>query len=164
MVFWNISVFYFVQSSRYFFLFPSYVGKLSACDADASSNDWQNLMCEMNDFRKRHPKQWIVSHLNINSLRNKFPETDELYNQGMSDILFQSECKLDQLYLNAHFKIPDCKINRVDRNIHEGDIVARVSSDLAHQRRPGIEQMVPRLLESLVLEVIIRKEKWLYEC
>ena len=58
------------------------------------------------DVRKRDLKHIIDSHLNINSIRNKF---DLLVNQikGNVDIMVISKTKLDESFPNGQFKIQD---------------------------------------------------------
>ena len=53
---------------------------------------------------------------------------------------------------------------RSDRNIHGGGIAVYIRCDLPHRRRPDIESVVTSPTECLIIEVVLRGEKWLYAC
>ena len=48
----------------------------------------------------------IISHPNINSLRNKFHDLSDLFSDRLVDILFTSETKLDSTFTQAQFDAP----------------------------------------------------------
>jgi exonuclease III len=58
----------------------------------------------------------IVSHLNVNSLRNKFSEISQIVNY--CDILCLSETKLNASFPSSQFSVPNYRIIRNDRNAH----------------------------------------------
>ena len=115
-------------------------------------------------FRAKYPKNLLCGHLNINRFRNKFTEIEYILTQNLMDVLFVSETKIDSSFTNAQFHINDFKLHRSDRNCHGGGILAYVRSDLPHRRRYDLEDLVCNPIESLVLEMCIRKEKWLFIC
>ena len=115
-------------------------------------------------FRAKYPKNLSCGHLNINSFRNKYTEIEYILTQNLMDVLFGSETKIDSSFTNAQFHINDFKLHRSDRNCHRGGILAYVRSDLLHRRRCDLEDLVCNPIESLVLEMYIRKEKWLFIC
>ena len=117
---------------------------------------------ELKDFRLKHPKNVISGHLNINSLRNKFLETTEMLMQNYLDIVFLSETKTDHSYPSAQFHIPDFKCHRADRNEHGGGLICYIRNNFAHRRRADLEYLVPVPVEFLIIEVIVRQEKWLF--
>ena len=80
------------------------------------------------------------------------------------DVLFVTETKIDSSFTNAQFHIKDFKLHRSDRNCHGGGILAYIRSDLPQRRRCDLEDLVCGPIESLVLEMYIRKEKWLFIC
>jgi hypothetical protein len=41
----------------------------------------QSVFEELKDVKKKHPRKFIVAHLNINSMKFKFVEIEELYSK-----------------------------------------------------------------------------------
>ena len=68
--------------------------------------------------RLKNPKNVIIGHLNVNSLRNKFTAVEELI-QGKIDIGLISETKSDESFSNQQFKINGYKTIRRDRVLVE---------------------------------------------
>ena len=137
------------------------------CDLNHSDDKGSNDHVYMNDmkrFRMSHLKNLIVSHLNINGIRNKFVDISDILTENLTDILFLTESKLDASFPNAQFTVPGFKILRVDRNSQGGGIMAMIRSDLAFRERSDLEAIMPSPVESMVLEFIVRKEKWLIIC
>ena len=134
------------------------------CQEKINQNDDLNFTGSLKAFRASHPKNLITGHLNINSVRNKFVEISDLLTENLIDILFLSETKLDGSFPLPQFHVTGFKCHRADRNIHGGGIMAHVRSDLPHRRRTDLENIVIAPIEALILEVIIRKEKWLLTC
>ena len=110
------------------------------------------------------PKNLLCGHLNINSYRNKFTEIEYILTHDLMDVLFVTETKIDSSFTNDQFHIKDFKLHRSDRNCHGGGILAYIRSDLPHRRRCDLEDLVCSPIESLVLEMYIRKEKRLFIC
>ena len=65
--------------------------------------------------RCKNPKNAIIGHLNVNSLRNKFVAIDELIKNKI-DICLISETKVDESFPNQQFKINGYKMFRKDRD------------------------------------------------
>ena len=59
--------------------------------------------------RCKNPKNVIIGHLNVNSLRNKFAAVDELIKNKI-DICLISDSKVDESFLNQQFKINGYKM------------------------------------------------------
>jgi len=111
-------------------------------------------------FRYDHPRQLVLGHLNVNSLRNKFIEIREMLKVSEIDILGLSETKLDDSFGQSTFHCPNYTAYRQDRDIHGGGIACYVSSALPHRRRDDL--CVNELnFQSLVVEVIHQKTKFL---
>ena len=53
---------------------------------------------EIKSVRKNHINKFMVSHLNINSLKSKFVEIHELLNDKIVDLFFPSETKLNSTF------------------------------------------------------------------
>ena len=66
----------------------------------------KNVVMHFNQFRNRlqGPKNVVIGHLNVNSLRNKFEAVGEL-EQNKVDICFLSETKIDETFPNQQFMI-----------------------------------------------------------
>ena len=58
--------------------------------------------------------------------------------------------------------ISDFKCHRADRNEHGGGLMCYIRNDLAHRRRADLECLVTAPVESLIVVVIVRQEKWLF--
>ena len=132
---------------------------------DESGDDHElDFMLALKKFRMSHPKNCIAGHLNINNIRNKFMEISELMSNNFLDIMCLSETKIDGSFPIAQFSLPGFKCHRADRNEHGGGIMAYVRNDLPHRRRSDLEHSTHLPVESLIFEIIIRKEKWLFIC
>ena len=61
----------------------------------------KSAVMHFNQFRNRlqDPKNVVIGHLNVNSLRNKFEAVEELV-QNKVDICFLSETKIDETFPN----------------------------------------------------------------
>ena len=57
------------------------------------SNTYQSVQ----KHRLQNPKNIVIGHLNVNSLRNKFEDVEELV-QNKVDICFFSETKIDETF------------------------------------------------------------------
>ena len=103
----------------------------------------------------------IFSHLNVNSIRNKF---EELISQGQGtvNVLIISETKIDDSFLIANFLIYGfSQPYRVDRNSSGGGIMLYVGEDI-----PSNLLKVESLpIEGFYVEMLkLRSENWLINC
>ena len=121
-------------------------------------------MDAMVNFRNQNPQNLITGQFNINGLRNNFFEVHDILIQNLMDLLFLSETKLDGSFPNAQFRVPGFKHYRADRKWNGGGIAAYIRNDLPHRRRPDLESLVIPPVELIAIEVLIRKEVWLYFC
>ena len=81
-------------------------------------------------FRKHHNKDFLIAHLNINSIQNKFEELTEVIKKLNAHIMFVSETKIDTSYPNAQFKVPNYSLYRNYRKKGGGGIMALISQSL----------------------------------
>ena len=134
-------------------------------DHDTSLNNLNetlpSVFDEIKNVRNNHTYKFMVSHLNINSLKSKFVEIHELLNDKIVDLFFISETKLDPTFRDSLFEVSGYKMERKDRNIHGGGIVSYIRSDIPSRRRADLEM---NNLESIVYEVILNKTKWCIIC
>ena len=79
--------------------------------------------------RLKNPKNVIIGHLNVNSLRNKFTAVEELI-KGKIDSGLISETKIDESFPNRKFKINGYKIIRRDRDSFGGGLIFDINEYL----------------------------------
>ena len=68
----------------------------------------------LQEQRLNHPKNVIIGHLNINSIRNKFSSFKDLALKE-TDLCLLSETKIDDSFPNSQFYAEGCRILRKDR-------------------------------------------------
>ena len=130
--------------------------------SDSGSSQIPPVWSDLTDFRASHKKNLIIGHLNINSLRYKFMEVNAMLSANVIDIFYLSETKLDSSFPLNQFNVHGFAHYRNDRNQHGGGILCYIRNDIPHRRRRDLEAKLSNGVESMVLEVIIRHEKWLF--
>ena len=73
-----------------------------------------NSYPQVQQHRLKNPKNVILGHLNVNSLRSKIEAVEELMRNNIDISLF-SETKLDETFPNQQFKISGYKMFRRDK-------------------------------------------------
>lgn len=144
--------------------------EVSLCDTNAKEEattvnkvpDFTEMLAR---FRAENTKNLIFGFLNINSLRYKFYDVKHLLTENLIDIFAICETKLDDSFPNCQFNIPEHKFHRRDHNYHGGGVAIYVRSDITHKIRNDLDHLNnDLLLQYIVLEIWIRKEKWLICC
>ena len=110
-------------------------------------------------FRLKHPKNLIISHYNVNSIRHKFCELLPLTTECKVDILAIAETKLDDSFHSAQFNMCNYKLYRQDRNSHGGGIMIYVKDCIPHRlikEHTGIHMGV----EFMTIELSVKSNKW----
>ena len=130
---------------------------------DNGINDESHIN-QLRKLKLSHSKGLTCGHININGLRSKFTEICDLFTENIFDILFIGETKLDSSFTTAQFTLPEFKTHRADRNQNGGGIMLIIRSDIPCRRLKSYEDDVIEPIESLVVEVMVRKEKWLFIC
>ena len=74
-----------------------------------NENTANSLFSKVKNCELENPKNITISHLNVNSLRNKFISIEELIKSKL-DIFLVSETKIDHSFLNQQFSIDGYKI------------------------------------------------------
>ena len=149
---------------------PHFVPKNITVDMDmtqSSEMDDESFVSEPKDFisdlknlRYCNPRNVIIGHITINSLRNKYDPIRSILHNGLCDIFTLSETKLDGSFPTAQFHITNFVLHRKDRNAHGGGIITYIRSDLPHRRRFDLE-LNASTFEFIILEVqLYKKEKW----
>lgn len=125
-------------------------------DSSVNSNETlTSVFDEIKSVRKNDINKFMVSHLNINSLKSKFVEIHELLNDKIVDLFFVSETKLDSTFRDNIFDVHGYKMERRDRDVHGGGIDSFIRSDIPG-RRTDLETIN---FENIVYEVILNKTK-----
>ena len=79
-----------------------------------SSNTLNKDLIGLSKQRLMYPKNLIIGHLTINSLRNKFSNLQQTV-LSKTDILLLSQTKIDDSFPDSQFFAEGCKMYRKDR-------------------------------------------------
>ena len=101
------------------------------------SNKETYRFTELKTFRFKNPKNLLMGHLNINSLRNKFESIKPIISPKF-DIYLVSEAKLDKSFPNNQFSISGYRMFRQDRNCFGGGLCIYVKENIASILHPKI--------------------------
>ena len=105
------------------------------CEPSASpcGSDVRDTFLELRNFRSKHPKNMIISHYNINSIRNKFYEMKIILELQLCDILGVAETKLDKSFPMKQFCIDNYKLYRQDRNSRGGGVMLYIKDTIPNR-------------------------------
>ena len=98
--------------------------------SDSSMSKGEDILHELRFVQERCRKNTIVSHLNINSLRNKCNDLSDLFSDKLVELLFISETKLHSTFRQGPFYVLGYKHFRKERIAHGGGILAYSKADL----------------------------------
>ena len=117
-------------------------------------NDIDNFV----NFRCKNPQNPIISYYNINSLRYKFTDIQEIVSKSLPDILIISETKLDYSFPNKQFLMENYyEPTRKDNSIHSGGLIEYVRNGIVRKRVSNLEF---KSFDSIASELTISKNKW----
>jgi hypothetical protein len=118
-----------------------------------------NPIAACSELRQKYPKNALLCHLNINSLRHKVHDLKPFMHRLQPVLMAIAETKLDDSFPNAQFIIEDYHPPiRHDRNAHGGGLMAYVRTDIPCRQ---LHQLKSNHVESLFLELFIKKDPWL---
>ena len=104
------------------------------CDASVSSpSETFNASVELKNLRRNNYRKCMVGFLNINSIRNKFQDLQDLFQENL-DIFGICETKIDGSFPDPQFSMPNYHMFRRDRDSFGGGLLAYIRSDLPCQR------------------------------
>ena len=83
----------------------------------------------LHEQRLNHPKNVIIGHLNINSIRNKFSGFKDLVLKE-TDICLLPETKIDDSFPNSQFFAEGYRIFRKDINKNGGGLILYINEDI----------------------------------
>ena len=113
----------------------------------------------LNKIRTSNVNRLIIGQLNINSLRNKFDALRTIIS-GKIDILVITESKLDETFPTNQFLIDGFSSPfRLDRDSNGGGVIIYVREDIPCRELKL--HNIPDNFEGIVLEIKLRKGKWL---
>ena len=136
----------------------SFSNFLDSDDSLSDENAFPEYYKKLREMRINCPHKLIITHLNINSLRNKSYEIHDLLQNNYIDILVLSETKLNESFPDPQFAIPNYRLFRRDRNGHGGGLIAYIRSDIPCRR---LTQLESKSLETIVVELKLKTENWI---
>ena len=123
------------------------------CETDVPSS-----IKEINRFKLKYPKNMIISHYNINSIRYKFIEIAPLLEKRYFDILGIAESKIDNNFTDSLFEVQNYKLYRQDRNDRGGGIMLYVNDSLPHR----VWGDVHKGIDYFIIEICVCRKKWYF--
>ena len=128
----------------------SNVSHLSAAMSRSSSTD---DLYNLENERAKESKDFMLCHLNINSIQNKIEEFSQLVKELWMHIVFISETKIDSSYPNEQLNIEGYTIYRNDRKKGGGGIMVYVAN-VVQCKRLKLDKKYSTI-ESIALEIKI---------
>ena len=100
-----------------------------------SLDDVDDVNKYLSNLRSKYPRNLVLTHLNINSIRYKFYEFYEILSGNGIDIVGISETKIDPSFTNAQFSIPGFKMYRQDRDAkgNGGGLIVYIKDSIPHR-------------------------------
>ena len=109
--------------------------------------------------RLKHPKNVVISYLNINSVRNKLDLLEPLVS-GLVDVLSIAETKLDGSFPSSQFTLNEFKNPyRLDVSDTSGGLLTFVKVDIPSRLLTAFK--FPNNVQILPIELNLKKSKWL---
>ena len=137
-----------------------YVGSHGCSNHTVTGSPKPNdIFNKLRDFRAKNKENLLVSYLNINSIRNKFESLKAIVSSTL-DIITIAETKLDSTFTTSQFMIDGfIKPFRFDRNKYGGGLLTFVRNGVPVREIRSYK--FPSEIEIIVLELIIKKDRWL---
>ena len=125
-------------------------------DYTGSKNE-RHIAADFVELRRKYPRNFIITHINVNSLQYKFDEISIILSQKLVDCLFISETKLDGSHLDQRFKVDHYCMYRRDNPLDGGGgLIAYIRSDVpSYAVKPASAP-----LESLQINCILDGKRW----
>ena len=100
-------------------------------DRNVKSRDENtDIFKDVTDFRSKFKSNFILLHVNINSLRYKFMHLHEILCKKSVDFLAISETKLDDSFTSAQFHADGFSLHRQDYTCSSGGILSSMSDQI----------------------------------
>ena len=123
-------------------------------DNDTNDDKQTNIL---KNARLKHPKKVCLSHININSIRNKLDSLFE-FTYGLADFLAVSETKLDSSFPTGQFNLPGFRTPyRKDLSVKSGGLLVYVNSNIRSKvlKLPDC----PNDVQVIPVEINLKKRK-----
>ena len=119
----------------------------------------KSFTSSLKSVRAKNINRIIFSHININSIRNKFELLANAVT-GNVDVLLISETKIDSSFTNAQFTIKGfTPTYRLDRNQYGGGLIFYIKDNIPCKRLTP--KSVDIEIEAIFLEANFQNSKWL---
>ena len=116
----------------------------------------------LNQYRLLHPRNIIIGHLNVNSLRSKFVEVKHILECGYIDLLCISETKLDSSDNDMIFNVKGFSFIRKDKRKNSGGLLIFISHNIVYREIHLNNVVYDRGIENLCIELTFDKDDtWL---
>ena len=89
-----------------------------------------DIFYELKCIKLKNPKNIVITHVNINSIRNKFSELRLILDRNIVDILVITETKVDASFTNTIFMVPNYKLYRLDNTAKSGGVFIYVCDNI----------------------------------
>ena len=110
-------------------------------------------------LRNKHPKNIIISYIDLNSVRNKFTDFVSLI-KNVVDVLVIAETILDASFPKSQFEISGFKAPyRLDVSSSSGGLLVYVTDRIVSRELVGAPNQGD--IQVIPIELNLRKEKWL---
>lgn len=124
------------------------------------NKNFTNFKRELHALHIQSKNKVIISHININSIRNKFDCLVESV-KGNVDILMISETNFDKSFPISQFVIDSfAKPFRIDRNINGDGIILYIREDIPAK----LIHIENSPVECFWVEINLRNKKWVISC
>ena len=124
-----------------------------------AKDEYNDALDHIKSLRLKYPINVIITHLNINSIRNKIDNVRNLIKTNV-DILTLSETKLDSSFPEKQFSMAGFrKPYRQDVTARSGGILVYVNENIPSRKLNKIK--VPNDIQLIPLEINLKKQKWL---
>ena len=124
-----------------------------------NNEECSNTFQSVQKHKLPNPKNILIGHLNVNSLRNKFEAAKDLV-QNKVDICFLSETKIGKAFPNQQFMINGYKLFRRDRNCNDEGVLCYINENIP-SKTVDVEGIVKEY-EIVLIEFSIKTREWLF--
>jgi len=135
-----------------FSFLPGYDDEASSEDVNIIdiNLDLQVLGHDIIDYCKDNHHDFMIAHLNINSVQNKLNDLKLLNRELKSQVIFLSETKIDSSYKDDQFSIRGYNMFRKDRKKGGGGLMGFISTNIASKK---VSAPANRHVEVLPIEI-----------
>ena len=130
-----------------------------AANDDATDDDGLFMFKDLGKFKSDHPKNMIIGHYNINSIRHKFHEMKYILLEQYVQFFGVAETKIDFTFPDGQFYIKNYKLYRQDRNAHGGGVMVYINDNIPHRILKDFSGSIGGI-DFLTFELIIKSRKW----